>query len=94
MEATTTERIDALTSISDGDGATIVGDTLSAVKDNIDADYELRVDDVLDALAAMYTAAAPDSEFHLLVGDDTAEPGRTQRMAHRLPTELQTVDSG
>lgn len=88
------ERIEALTEISDGDGAAIVGDTLSAVKDNIDGDSKLRVDDVLDGLAAMYTAAAPDSEFHLLVGDDTAEPERTQRMAYRSPTELPPVESG
>lgn len=83
----------ALTEISDDDGAT-VGDTLSAIKDNVDGDSKLGIDDVLDGLAAMYTATAPDTEFHLLVGDNTAEPEHAQRMAYRSPTELPSVESG
>jgi hypothetical protein len=47
--------------------------------------FEL-VNNVLDALAAMYTAAAPENEFWLLTGDADATP--PQRMAYRSPSEL------
>lgn len=79
------ERIEALDTVAD-DAAALVGATLTAVKDNIDDAAGIEVNDVLDALAAMYTAAAPENEFWLLTGDADATP--PQRMAYRSPSEL------
>ena len=79
------ERIEALDTVVD-DASELVGKTLTAVKDNIDDDIEIEVDDVLDALAAMYTAAAPEDEFWLLTGDAGATS--PPRMAYRSPSEL------
>ena len=79
------ERIEALDTVAD-DAAALVGATLTAVKDNIDDAAGVGIDDVLDAIAAMYTAAAPENEFWLLTGDADATP--PQRMAYRSPSEL------
>jgi len=81
------ERIAAINTVSEADeGAMVVGEALSAVKDSIDDDWEVTIDDVLDALVAMYTATAPDEEFHLLTGDDTTES--PPRMAYRSDSPL------
>lgn len=79
------ERIEALDTVAD-DAAALVGATLTAVKDNIDDDHEIEVDDVLDALAAMHAAAAPEKEFQLLTSDADATP--LPRMAYRSSSEL------
>lgn len=79
------ERIEALDEVVN-DASGLVGETLIAVKDQIDCYSEICVDDVLDALAAMYTAAGPDNEFHLLTGNTDATP--SQRMAYRSSSEL------
>ncbi|MCQ4334805.1 DUF429 domain-containing protein [Natronomonas sp. F2-12] len=79
------ERIEALDTVAD-DAAAILGETLTAVKDNIDETAGIGIDDVLDALAAMYTAAAPEKEFWLLTSDADHTP--PQRMAYRSPSEL------
>jgi predicted RNase H-like nuclease len=79
------ERLEALDTVADN-AAVLVGETLTAVKDNIDEDAEIEVDDVLDSLAAMYTAAASEDNFWLLSGDADATP--PQRMAYRSSSEL------
>ena len=79
------ERIEALDTVVD-DAAVLVGETLTAVKDNIDGNSEVLVDDVLDTLAAMYTAVAPEDEFRLLTGDSDVTP--PERMAYRSSSEL------
>jgi predicted RNase H-like nuclease len=79
------ERIEALETVTD-DAAAILGETLTAVKDNIDDAAGIGIDNVLDSLAAMYTATAPENEFWLLTGDSDATP--PQRMAYRSPSEL------
>ena len=79
------ERIEAFDQIID-DAPGLVGETLIAVKDHTDGNSEIGVDDVLDALAAMYTAAAPDDEFQLLTSEADATP--PQRMAYRSSSEL------
>ena len=79
------ERIEALDTIADN-AAVLVGETLRAVKDNTDGDSEIEVDDVLDALAAMYTAAAPEDKFQLLTSEIDATP--PQRMAYRSSSAL------
>lgn len=79
------ERIESLDNVADN-ASRVVGETLLEIKDQTDGDSEISVDDVLDALAAMYTATAPDNEFRLLVdGEDTMPP---QRMAYRSSSEL------
>lgn len=79
------ERIEALDTITDN-AAVLIGETLRAVKNNTEGDFEIGVDDVLDALAAMHTAAAPDDEFQQLVGGVDATP--PQRMAYRSSSEF------
>lgn len=79
------ERIEALDTVVD-DAAALAGETLTAVKDNIDGNSEVVVDDVLDTLAAMYTAVAPEDEFRLLTGD--CDVTLSERMAYRSSSEL------
>lgn len=79
------ERLDALDTILNN-AVSVFKDTLTTVKTEIGDDHDIAVDDVLDTLAAMYTAAAPDDEFHLLTGD--TEPTPSQRMAYRSTTKL------
>lgn len=80
------ERIEALDTILDNPGNSLEN-TLLAIKAEVDDSYEIVVDDVIDALVTMYTAAAPESEFHLLEGDEGTEPA--QRMAYRSPLKLE-----
>jgi len=79
------ERLEALDTIV-SDVGSIFKDTLTAVKDEVGDDHDIAVNDVLDTLVAMYTAAAPDDEFHLLTSD--MEPTPSQRMAYRSTTKL------
>jgi predicted RNase H-like nuclease len=79
------ERLEALDTVADN-AAVLVGETLTAIKDNIDENSEIEVDDVVDALAAVYTAAAPDNEFQLLTGEADTDP--PQRMAYRSSSKL------
>lgn len=79
------ERIEALDEVAD-DTSRLAGETLIAVKDHTDSNSEIGVDDVLDAIAAICTAAAPDDEFHRLTGNVDAKP--PQRMAYRSSSPL------
>jgi predicted RNase H-like nuclease len=83
------ERLEALDTIVE-DAATIFGATLTAIENEVGSDHEIRIADVLDTLAATYTAAAPQEEFQLLTGDKEHTP--PQRMAYRSSTKLPNVD--
>lgn len=79
------ERIEALDTVVE-DAGTLVSETLIAVKNTIDDNSEIGVDDVLDTLAAVYTAGAPDAEFQLLTGEADTDP--PQRMAYQSSSKL------
>lgn len=79
------ERLEALDTIV-SNVESIFKDTLKTVKDEVGDDQDITVDDVVDTLAVMYSAATPDNEFYLLTGD--TEPTPSQRMAYRSTTKL------
>lgn len=85
------ERLDALDTIVTDVGS-VFKDTLTAVIDEDGNDHDIAVDDVLDTLVAMYTAAARDDEFYLLTGDTESTP--SQRMAYRSTTKLPPPERG
>lgn len=79
------ERLEALDTIL-SDAAPLFKDTLTAIKHEIGDNHDIDVDDVLDTLAAMYTAAAPDDHFHLLT--DYTDTTPSHQMAYRSTTKL------
>lgn len=68
------------------EAAALVGETLTAVQDNIGGNSEIGVDDTLDALAAMLYCSHTRDEFWLFTGDADATPPK--RMAYCSASEL------